>query len=247
MNKLIQIKRRFCGPPESGNGGYVCGLLGEALRQTAQHDSIHAATVRLFLPPPLQQDLALQVENGRAQLLADEQLVAQGWADVLDLECPPPPSFDQAQAAAQHCSGFTQHPFPGCFVCGPDRDEGDGLRIFPGPLPDTTAVAAPWMADASLEGERCGLVDPVFIWAALDCTSAFPMLPAGEGKALVLGQMSVRIDGDVRVGEPCVMLGWPLARDGKKHFAASAVIGEHGAVIAVAKATWIEVPAARFQ
>ena len=27
MSPTISIETRFCGPPDSGNGGYVCGLL----------------------------------------------------------------------------------------------------------------------------------------------------------------------------------------------------------------------------
>lgn len=102
-------------------------------------------------------------------------------------------------------------------------------------------MAAPWIPDETLEASvKAGVIDPVFIWSALDCTSAFPMLPAGKGKALVLGQMSVRINCDVKVGERCVMLGWPISQEGKKHFSASAVIGESGSVAAVARATWMQ-------
>ena len=39
------IRKRFCGPPNSGNGGYVCGLLANALGEPAQ--------VTLHAPPPL--------------------------------------------------------------------------------------------------------------------------------------------------------------------------------------------------
>ena len=240
MNKTVRIKRRFCGPPESGNGGYVCGLIGEALADTA--------TVRLFLPPPLEKDLALKMVDGEVQLLDGDKLVGKGWEEEFAIECPPAPSFAEAVEAAKHCSGFEQHPFPGCFVCGPNRSHGDGLRIFPGHLTESKVVAAPWVPDETLQaGSKEGVIDPVFIWSALDCTSAFPMLPAGEGKALVLGQMSVQIKGDVNVGERCVVLGWPISLEGKKHFSASAVIGESGSVVAMAKATWIEVAAASFQ
>ena len=27
ISTTLSISRRFCGPPNSGNGGYVCGLL----------------------------------------------------------------------------------------------------------------------------------------------------------------------------------------------------------------------------
>jgi len=258
MQQTVIIKRRFCGPPQSGNGGYVCGLLGDALGG--------AATVRLFRPPPLEKQLTLTLQEGEAQLLDGDQLVAKGWRDEVAVTCPSLPEFADSVAAARHFSGFTEHAFPGCFVCGPERASGDGLRIFPGHLPDSPVVAAPWIPDASLlptvdhggssdcahdpdgnskaAGQR---VDRVFIWAALDCTSAFPMLPVPAGKALVLGQMSVQINQDVTVGEPCILLGWPVQQEGRKHHAASAVVGEKGAVVAVARATWVEVDASAFQ
>ena len=43
---------------------------------------------------------------------------------------------DEAVAASATYPGFSAHPFPTCFVCGPERAEGDGLRLFPGRLPD---------------------------------------------------------------------------------------------------------------
>jgi hypothetical protein len=41
-----RIKRRFCGPPDSGNGGYVAGRLADYFDG--------AARVRLLKPPPLE-------------------------------------------------------------------------------------------------------------------------------------------------------------------------------------------------
>ena len=44
MNKeYLEIPERFCDPPNSGNGGYVCGLL-------AKH-STGPVAVRLKVPP----------------------------------------------------------------------------------------------------------------------------------------------------------------------------------------------------
>ena len=53
--QTITIPRRFRGPPNSGNGGYVCGILA---RQIAG-----AAEVTLRAPPPLETELDL-VEVG---------------------------------------------------------------------------------------------------------------------------------------------------------------------------------------
>ena len=53
--QTMTIPRRFRGPPNSGNGGYVCGMLA---RQIAG-----AAEVTLRAPPPLETKLDL-VEVG---------------------------------------------------------------------------------------------------------------------------------------------------------------------------------------
>ena len=47
----------------------------------------------------------------------------------------PAPSFDEAAAAARGYRGFAVHPYPGCFVCGTEPAEGQGLRLRPGPRP----------------------------------------------------------------------------------------------------------------
>ncbi|MYM64892.1 hypothetical protein [Pseudomaricurvus sp. HS19] len=241
MNTSVVIQNRFCGPPDSGNGGYVCGLIGEALGGKA--------TVRLFLPPPLGRPLTLDIQGADAQLLDGDKLVAKGQAEAVDVECPDIPSWAETLEASKAYVGFKQHPFPGCFVCGPQRLEGDGLRIFPGKLPGSEVVAGPWLPDGSLLGQNgsSNHIDRVFIWAALDCTSAFPMFPTREGKALVLGQMSVQVHNDVAVGEQCIALGWPLGQDGRKLHSASAIVKPDGSLAGTAKATWIEVDAHLFQ
>jgi hypothetical protein len=47
--KSVVIEKRFCGPPKSANGGYICGLL-------AAHIDGHAE-ITLLAPPPLDQRL----------------------------------------------------------------------------------------------------------------------------------------------------------------------------------------------
>lgn len=106
-------------------------------------------------------------------------------------------------------------------------------------------VAAPWIPDRSL-GNDAGRVRPEFLWAALDCTSGFAVLPVPEGNAIALGELCARIDGGIVPGEECVAIGWPLQLDGRKRFAGSAVVSSSGRPVAVGRATWIEVPASAF-
>lgn len=236
--ETLSIPSRFCGPPLSGNGGYVCGRI-------ARHID-GCAAVRLLAPPPLERELHLDVgEHGAVRLLSDTTAIAEGRSARLDLAIPPAPSLVQAEQAARHYVGFRHHSFPGCFVCGPQRQQGDGLRIFPGALAGQALVAAPWVVDASLADG--GQVPSEFLWAALDCPGAFAFLPLETGRALVLGQLTARIDGTVQPGEHCLVMAWPLGIEGKKHLAGSAVFAASGQLVALAQATWIAVPEQAFQ
>jgi hypothetical protein len=120
------------------------------------------------------------------------------------------------------------------------RARGDGLRIFPGYVGDGPVLAAPWVPDVSLAGET-GKVLPEFLWAALDCPGAFANWPPEESIVL-LGELCAQIDGSVSAGKWCVVVAWPLGTEGRKRLAGTAVMSGSGETVAVAKATWIEVP-----
>ena len=90
-------------------------------------------------------------QRDEARLFDGDTLVAQARRTELELTPPAAPSFAEAQAASKSCIGFVRHPLPHCFVCGPKRAEGDGLRIFPGRSADDAVFAAPWVPHASLD------------------------------------------------------------------------------------------------
>lgn len=225
----FSIARRFRGPRRSGNGGYVAGALARHLGG--------AAAVRLKAPPPLDTTLDIALEGGGARLLHGSTVVAEARAARLELQAPPAPPFQDAEQAAKSYSGFEHHPLPECFVCGPQREAGDALRIFPSTLGEL--FVAPWIPHASL-ADAAGSVAPEFLWAALDCPGGFAVFHPG-GKLIVLGELCARIEGSVRPGERCVVAGWELAREGRKRHAGSAVYGEDGRPVAVGRATWIEL------
>jgi hypothetical protein len=231
MTEQIVIDRRFRGPPNSGNGGYSCGVLGDRFEGVA--------TVTLRRPPPLDTPLSLVEEDGQVRLYDGETLIGEAAPDVLDIDVPVQPTSDGARTASQGYAGFRAHPFPTCFVCGPDRDPGDGLRIFPGPLDGTSVVAAPWAPDRSLDG-GAGLVHRRHVWAALDCPSYFAL--PGAPLAL-LGRITASIVRLPEIDEPLVVLGWPIGSDGRKHFSGSALADGRGEIVAHAAATWVEIPA----
>jgi len=230
------IASRFCGPPRSGNGGYVAGLVAAALPGTG------AAAVRLFSPPPLERPLELREEDEGVGLFDGDARVAQARRVTLDLDVPMPPGFEAACRAAERFRGFEHHIFPGCFVCGHERAEGDGLRVFAGERDDGPGFAAPWVPDASLASAGRDEVAPEFLWAALDCPGAFAF-PQPEGRIILLGELQARLDGGVRVGERCVLTSWYLERDGRKHRTGSALHGEDGRCVGHAQGIWIELAA----
>lgn len=233
ITETISISRRFCGPPQSGNGGYVCGRL-------AQHID-GAAAVRLKAPPPLEVELRIEEDQGTARLLHGSTLIAEARRAEPGIEPPSAPAYAEAQRASESYRSF-QLVFPGCFVCGPQRAKGDGLRIFPGTIGDGPVLSAPWVPDDSLAGSD-GTVLPEFVWAALDCAGAFANWPP-EDKAVLLGELCTRICGVVSPGQPCIVAAWPLGVDGRKRFSGSALFSSSRELIAIARATWIEVPRA---
>lgn len=234
QEQQITIARRFCGPPQSGNGGYVAGLLAKAMAVPCQ--------ITLHAPPPLDTPLRLQPVAEGLQLLAGDQLVASGRTYLLDMHIPAVPAVSAALEAQKRYAGFDDHGLPNCFVCGPLRQGHDGLRIFAGPVDahDTQAstVAAVWQPDETLD-DGSGMVAEEFIWAALDCPGFFAVKSV-SGTAL-LGRFAARVMQPVAVGERLIVSGWALGHEGRKHRAGTALHREDGTVVAIAEATWISL------
>ncbi len=231
-SRLIVIGHRFCGPPGTGNGGYVCGMLAGM--------SATPLEVKLLKPIPLDRPLEVREDREQDQLLLlhGDEPVAAGRPKTLELAVPEPPSYAEALAAARGYPGFHGHPFPGCFVCGPDRARGDGLRIFAGAVAGRDLYAAPWLPDASQLGPD-GKVLPEFIWAALDCPGYFAL--GGFPRYTLLGQFAARIDRSVHAGEACVVIGWVAGGEGRKHQSGTAVFDGSGELCARALATWVDL------
>lgn len=226
MADSVTIAPRFNGPPGSGHGGYSCGLLGVRFDEPV--------AVSLRVPPPLARPLSVDGER----LLDGTTLVATATPADVGVEprrmpAPEPPAPDDPVYGELH-----EHPFPTCFACGPDRAPGDGLRIFASRIAGGDGiVAAAWTPDPGLAG-RGGEVEPVFVWAALDC-------PTGHACAIetpaVLARLAVRRLAPVRAGEPHVVAAWPLGRDGRKHRSAGCLYDAAGTPLAVSEALWIEL------
>jgi hypothetical protein len=241
MSTDLIVPARFNGPVRSGNGGFVSGSLAERVHD-ADH---HAVEVTLRRPPPLDTVMSVSAVD-EVWTLADEQgtvATARIVEDGLDAVAEVP--ADLAAQAMLRYPGLGSHPFPTCFACGPDREEGDGLRIFPGPVADDRGyVASLWVPHAShaessdiLDGvPRCGTATT---WAALDCIGGWS--EDLEGRPCVLGRMTARVDALPVVGEPHVVVGRHLATDGRKSFTASTLYDADSRVVGTARHTWIQV------
>ena len=228
------IASRFNGPPDSGNGGYSCGLLA------AQIDG--PATVRLHRPPPLDTPLTFRPgTDGKVEMYDGDALVGTAVPAALDLAVPPAPTPAEAEAGASQYRGHREHFFPTCFVCGPGRPARDGLELYTGPVPGGGLVACPWTPAAEL-ADSAGNVREEVVWAALDCPGYFAAM-AGDLLPAVLGELAGDLRRAVPAGQPLVVFAWPLGSEGRKHYAGTAVATGSGEVLAIARSTWIELKA----
>ncbi|TYL46291.1 hypothetical protein FXB39_14165 [Nocardioides sp. BGMRC 2183] len=234
MSHLL-IPRRFQGPPSSGNGGWTAGALAQHLPGGARDATV---TVRLRLPPPL--EVPLEIDDspagaGARRVLTDDVGRPVAEAVLSEDELIPVPPIDVLAAADAEAGypGLRQHVFPECFVCGPDRRPGDGLRIFPGPATTPRGreiVAGTWTPYES---------DVPITWAALDCPGGWATDLLEQPR--VLGTMTARIDRLPSTRERYVVVGEQRAIEGRKALTAASLYGEDSGLVATAEHTWIAI------
>lgn len=235
----LSFARRFCGPPGAVNGGFAAGSLAALLGD---------ATIEVTLrrPLPLERPLEVRRDDEGLLLLDDDgRLLAEARpsAAAVQLSVPDIPTPEEARAAAGRASYYDEPVFPDCFVCGPARGPGDGLRIFPGPVSGHSVWAAPWTPDPSISGPD-GHVWNQVVWAALDCSGGLAVVEAAAlpaGTAALLGRLTVRLAVRPRTGTEYQVVAWPLGREGRKLTAGSALLGPDGEVLAAARALWVTV------
>lgn len=228
----VQVHRRFRGPPASGNGGYVAGLVAEWVDGPAE--------VTLLAPIPLEVPLHRRRDDAEVTLFdaTTDYVRARPLNGPLQIDPPGPPTEDEIEAAAVSFPGESGHPIPGCFVCGTERGPGDGLCIYPGESPHRDVAVAEWVPDEELADEH-GHICERYIWAVLDCPSYFGL---GEPRPLaLLARLTASIERPVSPGERLSVTGWEISREGRKHHSATVIHDEAGEVVAVARALWIEV------
>jgi hypothetical protein len=218
------IEARYNGPKDSGNGGWTAGSVAQLLGSEAD-----AVTVTLRQPPPLETPLREEAGGDKISVYGpDGALVAEGTpaeppANELD-----PISYLEAVEASVSYPGFVSHPFPTCFVCGPLRQHGDGLRLFPGRIMDGL-TATPWRVPADVSARM--------VWASLDCPGGWSV--GIESRPYVLGRITARVNRTPAPGADCVVVGRLLDTEGRKAHVATTLFGPDASVLAVARATWV--------
>lgn len=228
------VTPQFRGPPYSGNGGYVGGLMSAGLAG--------AATVVLRAIIPLDSPLSLQEDGGVFRLAsADGALIGEAFAARGEPLPPPPspPSYAEAVLAGARFPGLHRMFHPICFCCAHQLDEGYGLRVFVGQTDGQPAghVSGAWTAHPAFADAE-GLAPREVVWAALDCPGSVAWL-VKQGDAGLLGTMTCEIVRRPRVGDPCIVTAWHIEQSGRKRISGTALFSADGKILAQSHQVWI--------
>jgi hypothetical protein len=223
----LLVPTRFRGPARSGNGGWSAGAIAAVAPWTT-------VTVRLSAPPPLETPMSLTEQDGALVATYDGTEVLR--ATEATTEPTPAPYVDPqaAREAEARYPGLEGHPFPTCFVCGTGRAEGDGLRIFAGPVREGVSAATWTPTEATTEQS----------WAAMDCPGAWAA-DIGE-RMMVLGTMTARLDRLPVVGEEHVVVGEVREVKGRRSMTATTLYDAAGGLVGTAEHVWVSVDPAIF-
>lgn len=235
VERLI-IDPRHNGPDTSGNGGWVAGSLARLLGSVS-------VSVSLRAPAPLALPLSVRWrDDGTVALENDGTLIAEAGRAALELDVPKAPNPEEAAAAGMLAQKMTAHigadvPYAHCFGCGLARS--DGLRIVPGPVGEDGIVAASWMPPllATGNGDQLSVETT---WTALDCSAGFAWMPRlSAGTAIVTARITAVIDQPLQAGHRYTVIGWPIAQEGRKLHAGTAIFDATGRVQARSRQLWL--------
>ena len=239
----IFINKRFNGPPNSGNGGYVAGLIAKEIGKCCE--------VKLVAPPPLEKKLLLKKSNENYELYDDETLVCIANTTTVDNDPCEFVSFSDALLGSKNgLSKFEPiHALPDCFVCGPNRKEGDGLRLFTGPQDldsnpsEDDLVSTTWVPDKGLSSDGKN-INSEYLWSAMDCPSGWSAHFGRhrnelEGQLVVLGKLAVEIIRVPRVEEKCIITAKYSDKSGRKILTNISMYSAEQELLANGNATWI--------
>jgi hypothetical protein len=232
LRTTISVPASRCGPPGMVNGGWVSGTV-------AGHLGSGPVEVLLRNPTPLDSPLELRAADNDAVLMDGTTVLVAARRVPAPPMPPAPVTPTEALAAEARFEGHDDHPFPGCFVCGTERADGDGLRLFSGPVAGRPGAVAGLFVPRPGHGAADGRIPPATVWAALDCPTAWPHMRPGA--AALLGRIRGQVFSTPVVDQPYVVVGEATGEDGRKLYSRSAVFDRSGSLVGVAEATWISV------
>jgi hypothetical protein len=235
-SRTIEIDERYQGIPGIALGGYVGGLLARG-----------AASAEVTLRRPVKTGRLLRMheaEDGTSALLDGDEVLASACPARVALDVPSPVSWEESVAASGRSLQLSRelwHPFPRCLTCGVEREDGDGLRLFAGPVAGRDLVSAAWTPHAA-SADESGNVHAELVWAALDCPTIMALVFGAQpdsAERVVTGRLSVFRPGPVRAGEPHVVVAWSVGREGRALIAGGAIWSPHGDIVALARHTLV--------
>ena len=143
---------RFNGPPDSGNGGYSCGLVAGLVGAGVE--------VTLRSPPPLERELPSRSATADAvDVLDGDSVVAEARPAELDSRTSPTPVPRRGDRGGEprgrRALAATVTPFTPASSAARRASEGDGLRMFPVALPGRDGLfGASWPPGRVARGRR---------------------------------------------------------------------------------------------
>jgi hypothetical protein len=229
----IVLAQQFAGPPKSGNGGYVCGILARRVKGLA--------TAVLRAPAMIGETLRFSTfgDGVRLETLEGDLVGEARPADETIPTPPPPPSYEAAVRAGAGFPGLARPFHPICFCCGDRLEEGYGLRVFTGQVEGAQPghVAGPWTPNPVFADAE-GLTPVEVIWAALDCPGSVSWVVT-EGGGGLLGTMTCEILRRPAAGEPCIVTAWPIEQFGRRRLSGTALWSKDGELLARSAQVWI--------
>lgn len=229
----VVIHPRFTGLPGIALGGYVGGILARQrpIAEVVFRRPVHIGKSYQWV----------EGTDATDQLKEGDNVLAEARGASLDIELPRAVTLDESKIATQDYPGNRKHLFPNCFVCGPLRTEGDGLRIFPGIVEGRQVVAAPWTPPSSLSDER-GAVKSEFVWSALDCPTIWPLIlwsnPDSED-LVVSSRLTVNLISPLIAGQTHIVMGWKIEESGRARVGGGAIFSSEGCLLATARHTLV--------
>jgi len=232
----LNFDRRFRGFDTGALGGYPAGAV-----VAGRIDGPAEVNIRSL--PPMERELELGETDEGLTLNNGEALVLEAKPAEFELEIPEPPELEAAEDAAHRLiHDELGHLYPSCFTCGPDREPGDGLRLFMGRTAEgVDLLASAWTTDPAL-ANGADAIPVEMVWSALDCPSIWAVGEFPEGGFNVLARQRVEGLAPVPVGEASIVTAWPIEHDGRKHVTGVAIHDRAGELLARGESLLVEVP-----